>query len=142
MQFSRWNLNITCTCNKAILKLMISAFWFDSFEISLLDAYVKKQPVYDAEQIFALTCIHEFDCNIKELSTKIHFKVNDAFIKQYSDVRCFIKGWIQTLLREIVKRRDSNFIPRFCKIFEFSQIFYFLLLVSVQNESISSNLGP
>ena len=70
---------------------MISAFWFDSFEISLLDAYVKKQPVYDAEQIFALTCIYEFDCNIKELSTKIHFKVNDAFIKQYSDVRCFIK---------------------------------------------------
>ena len=103
MQFSRWNLNITCTCNKAILKLMISAFWFDSFEISLLDAYVKKQPVYDAEQIFALACINEFDCNIKELSTKIHFKVNDAFIKQYSDVRCFIKGWIQTLLREIVK---------------------------------------
>ena len=106
MQFSRWNLNITCTCNKAILKLMISAFWFDSFEISLLDAYVKKQPVYDAEQIFALACINEFDWNIKELSTKIHFKVNDVFIKQYSDIRCFIKGWIQTLLREMVKNQS------------------------------------
>ena len=44
------------------------------------------------------------------------------------------------MIFEALQWRDSDFVPRFCKIFEISKYFS-LILLSVKNEQCTPNLG-